>query len=282
MSEPLRLSGTLLVVVAVLAAVVAQMPFLDVESGTRGAVTNHDQVWGASMAYSTNATLAANETAPSSWHSYYETGLDSARGITLLRFAGPVLDFGLFVLLACLVLVIGRQSLVGGLVGVVGSFVVGGAILLFVIGLGDLNRATGDGLRFSLHFSFAFYILVAAAILGLAGSLLAIADPSGKKDEEQDPAHRIVLSVETPDAFNPLKSKDPVPFKPDPPREYKSFEVQQPKTFKPKDGPKTGAEGEWKEAGPETEGQPPATPSPPAGAPAKPSKPAKKDPPKAS
>lgn len=250
LSDRLRTASATLVGIAVLAGIVAQLPFVDVESGSRNGASNHEQVWGGSLAVPGNWTQTANATAPTVWHSYYDSFLDDSHGITALRWAGPLLGLSLFVLLAALVLVQGRQALAGGVTGMAGAALLGGGIILLLLGLSDFNRYTDDGTRFALHLSIAFYVLVGAAVLGLAGGILAIAQPGGK--EGQLVGNRPVLSTETPNAFNPLQSRDPIPFKPDPPREFKEFKVLDP--------PKP--EGE---AAPE--GQAPTTPpgdSPPA------------------
>ncbi len=276
MGEPLRLSGTLLIGAAVLAAIIAQMPFLDFEAGSKGTISNHEQVWGAEIATpEPGVVIAENGTTPTAWHSYYDSRFDQARGIGVVRFAGPVLGFGVFVLLAALVLIQGRQTLPGGLVGVLGSFTMGTAVLLLVIGFGDMNRDPGDTALFPLRFALGFYILVAAAVLALAGSLLSIADPSGRdRSSELGPAGgRPVLSAETPDAFDPMRNRDPIPFKPDPPREFREFKVDPPKTFKAKGGPPPGGEGSLEpNAGADATG---AT-GDPAATPAKATKPAAK------
>lgn len=229
METSLRVPAAALLVVAILAAVVAQLPMLDFEAGTLGSATNREQVWTGSLTIPPADTeaLPAEGTSPARSVTWFDDGLDE-RGLTQVRLGGPFIIFGLLVLAAAVVVVLGRRTLEGGLMGILGTLIVAVGLLLLVLGFAAMNRNLGDNARFRLGFGPAFYILIGSCVAGLVGGIFAVAEKraTNAAGDAVAAAQRPVLSTENPKAFDPMASKDPKAFKPDPPRDYKEMKVK--------------------------------------------------------
>ncbi|HUR25076.1 MAG TPA: hypothetical protein VM327_03560, partial [Candidatus Thermoplasmatota archaeon] len=162
--------------------------------------------------------------------SQFDSGL---RGLGQVKAGGPLLVTATAFALAGAVLLVFRRRVFAGVGGLVGGIAAGAYLTLMSAGVGDVALALfGDG----LHFAIGFWLSLAAILAALTGSVFSFLAILTGAQPVPDLPGRPVISVEDPNAFNPLASKEPRPFKPDPPKDYKTFEVKGgPRTFKPRD-----------------------------------------------
>ncbi|MEA3190124.1 MAG: hypothetical protein QOD77_706 [Thermoplasmata archaeon] len=110
-----------------------------------------------------------------------------------------------------------------------------------------------------------FYLLCAASVLGVGAGIVGMLAPPAapvKKRSDVVLPPSPVLSAENPNAFNPLASREPRPFKPDPPREFREFQVTTRPPGAP-DAPPAQEMSSWDEI-PDEPAKPAAAPAPPA------------------
>lgn len=214
MNESLRYTAMGLAVLGLLLLVVIQfVPFARVEAaqGTTFVATEYTP-WGQDGPGGRSTWLSQTGLAGGEW-------LQSAGFVLLVA--------SLLAAAAGILLLVGRIGIGAGL-GILGGASVAAFFVLMYVGLSTLaDRQFGQ--EIALGSGAALSFVAFASILG--GGIVA-ALPATR--EAANPRKRgPILSVATPKAFDPLASMDdPKRFQPDPPKDYKPFDVVVgPKTF---------------------------------------------------
>lgn len=228
MTEAARITGVALFGVAVVLLVAVHfVPFEErtYPSGEHVVAT----VWSLTDTVGGNATT----------HSWAD--FDSVTGLGLVRSGAPLLITATCIAAGGGVLLFFRRRIFGGVVGLIGAVVAGTFLTLMSAGLDDIATVLlvdAHRLPSPLHFSYGMFIAMGATLVLMVASVVAfialLTDPEAKETVSDRPT----LSVNDPNAFNPLASKEPRPFRADPPTDYKSFEVTGgPRTFKARTAP---------------------------------------------
>jgi hypothetical protein len=189
-----------------------------------------------------------NRTKAATWWSEDFSGV---KGITMLRFAAPLLLVGLLVLLVCAFTVLGGRGVATGWAATTGLLIGGVGMVFLLVGISWFAKSItpiNDVLDSGIVPQVGFWAMFIGLLVGCGGALAAFnvkPEPKGRIGPDGEPLPPLpVLSVENPHAFNPMASHDPRPFL-QKDYEYKTFEVTGGrKTFKEK--PKEEAES-WGE-----------------------------------
>jgi len=222
-------------------------------------------------AYATAWTIdgglpAANNTVTKGG-TWYDPSFAHAEGKWMLRLAGPMLLLGMLTILVCGFLVLSGRGVATGWTGTAGLMVAGAGALLLLIGIPRFAKTVTSPLNMVLdtgiHPEVGFWSMFIGILLGSGAALAAFSvklEPKGRIGPDGEPLPPLpVLSVENPNAFNPMANRDPRPFRQEE-HPYKSFEVTGGrKTFKSEAKKDDGEEG-WEEPAAPAKSAAPATP----------------------
>lgn len=116
--------------------------------------------------YTWNAKSTVNDNADTT--SWYDSDMDDADGVGLIRTAVPILLVGTVVVLAGALVAAARNGATGNVVTLVGGLVLAIGVTLFVIG----QHQFFDDADFS--WAVSFYLAIGAAVLALTGGILGL------------------------------------------------------------------------------------------------------------
>jgi len=221
-------------------------------------------------------TSSGGDTPSGSW---YTDAFADAKGVAMLKVGGPLAVLGILVVAIASSMLAPGKGVRAGWTATGGLLGVGLGALLLLVGIASFAKSVGAPnavLDSDLSPQVGFWCLFAGLLLATGATLAAFMvrpEPQGRVGPDGQPLAPLpILSVETPNAFNPMASQDPRPFKPEE-NPYMSFEVTGGRrTFKPAPAPGEEVPGETPEAWQELESQAkkPAVPPPSKGPAAKP------------
>lgn len=169
-----------------------------------------------------------NRTRSGSW---YDDAHSGQNGIFLLRAAGPMLIVGMLVLMAAGSMVLSGQGVRTGWTATAGLVVSGLAILAILWGLSTFAKsvtAPTEVLDSDITPLVGFWAMFLALLVGTGAALVSFSvkpEARGRIGPDGQPLPPLpVLSVENPEAFQPMANRDPRPFRPEEDH-YMSFEV---------------------------------------------------------
>jgi len=161
---------------------------------------------------------------------WYDGEYSDTDGILRLRIAAPMILVGTLVLLACGFMVLSQKGVQTGWTGTAALLVAGIGMLLLLLGINafaksvtPINYVTDAGISPRVGFWMMFLGLLIGSGAALA-SFSVRPEAVGRIGPDGQPLPPLpILSVENPEAFNPMANRDPRPFRQEE-FPYKSFE----------------------------------------------------------